>query len=67
MSLWNVFRNNKQNAAIQNAQTLSEFMALAINYIRDGAEIASCDVTLPDGTPISIVVAKRISDCAARS
>ena len=61
MSLWSVFRGNKQDP-----KTVGEFLTHAIDHIRNGGNVASCETKLSDGTPILISL-KRVTASDAGS
>jgi hypothetical protein len=51
VSLCNVFRGNKQDA-----KTVGEFLACAIDHIRNGGNIATSTTVLADGTHVKLSV-----------
>ncbi len=62
MSVWGIFRGNKQDA-----KTVAEFLAYAIDHIRNGGNVATCEATLTDGTPVKLSLERRSqSDAEAK-
>lgn len=51
MSLWNVFRGNKQDAG-----TVGEFLTHAVDHIRRGGNYAKSETSLSDGTRVDIII-----------
>jgi hypothetical protein len=49
VSLWNVFRGNKQDA-----KTMGEFLTHAIDHIRNGGNFATSETKLADGTHVKL-------------